>query len=86
MKNPFIQVSTAASLLRAAVFTLGHFCIDIMVISSITGADMATSTLASMIGPVMNGLWFLIIDRVWSSAHAKDEAIHNFERNQYART
>ena len=76
MKNMFIQVSTAASLLRAAVFTIGHFCIDVMVISSITGADMTTSTLASMIGPLMNGLWFLIIDRVWSSAHAMDESQH----------
>ena len=79
MKNLFIQVSTTASLLRASVFTLGHFCIDVMVISSITGADMTASTLASMIGPVMNGLWFLIIDRVWSSAHAKDESQHQYK-------
>ena len=78
MKNLFIQVSTVASVLRASVFTLGHFCIDVMVISSITGADMAISTLASMVGPIMNGIWFLIIDRMWSSAHSKDESQHQF--------
>lgn len=76
MFKKLIEVSATASLLRAGIFTAGHFCIDVFVIALITGAAIETATVASLVGPVVNGLWFLIIDRVWSSMHAEDEAQH----------
>lgn len=76
MLKTLIQVSTLASTLRTVIFTTGHFLIDIFVISTVTGADLQTSTLASVIGPLANGLWFFVIDRLWSSMHAKDELQH----------
>lgn len=71
-----IEVSLFATLLRTGIFTAGHFFIDIVVISSVTGSSLATSTIAALIGPITNGVWFFCIDRVWSALHAKDEAQH----------
>lgn len=80
MIKQLIEVSTTATILRTLIFTGGHFLIDILVISSVTGAPLETATLASVLGPVLNGIWFFIIDRVWSSLHAKDENQHTFAR------
>lgn len=55
--------------------------IDIMVISNVTGTDLGTATTAAMIGPIVNGLWFFTIDRVWSTLHAKDEVQHLVNAN-----
>lgn len=71
-----IEVSTSASFLRTAIFTSGHFFIDIFVISMITGASLGTASLASLIGPTLNGIWFFFIDKTWSALHAKDELQH----------
>lgn len=76
MLRKFIQVSTEATLLRTTVFTVGHFLIDVFVIAWITNSPIETASLAAVVGPAINGIWFFIIDRVWSSLHAADESQH----------
>lgn len=75
MFNKLWEVSISASTLRAFIFTLGHFIIDVFVIASITGAAIGTATLASLIGPSINGAWFWVIDRWWSQKHANSEIL-----------
>ena len=69
------EVSAGATTLRTAIFTSGHFCIDVFVIATITGAGFGTATVASLIGPVLNGVWFWLIDRWWSQRHADSEKL-----------
>lgn len=76
MINKLIQVSVSATTLRTLIFTTGHFFIDIVVISTVTGAPIGLAGLASIIGPIINGMWFWTIDRLWSQAHANDELQH----------
>lgn len=73
MFNKLWEVSVSATTIRAAIFTTGHFLIDIFVISWITGATIQTATLASLVGPILNGFWFWLIDRWWSQKHADSE-------------
>jgi uncharacterized membrane protein len=69
MLNKFSEVSTSASLMRTLLFTVGHFFIDVFVISTITGAPIEVATTAALIAPAINGLWFYFIDRTWSNTH-----------------
>ena len=67
------EVSASATTIRTAIFTSGHFLIDVFVIAGITGASVGTATLASLVGPAINGAWFWVIDRWWSQRHANSE-------------
>jgi uncharacterized membrane protein len=67
------EVSASATTIRTGIFTAGHFTIDVFVIAWITGAPIGTATLASIIGPALNGIWFWLIDRWWSQRHADSE-------------
>lgn len=79
MLKKLIEVSWTSTALRTAIFTAGHFLIDVIVIASVTGTALATATLASLIGPAANAAWFFVIDRAWSALHAKDESQHGGE-------
>ncbi len=81
MNNPLIQVSVAATTLRTLVFTLGHFVIDTFVIATITGAPIEVAGLAGLVAPMVNGVWFWILDRWWSQRHADDERQHLVMQN-----
>lgn len=73
-----ISIGPWSSLLRAAIFTCGHFVIDVFVISWITGAPIELAGLAALVGPIINGVWFWTFDRMWSTMHQADESQHRF--------
>jgi uncharacterized membrane protein len=73
MLNKLWEVSVSATTLRTAIFTVGHFIIDVFVIASITGASVGVATAAGLVGPLINGVWFWLIDRWWSQKHADAE-------------
>ena len=62
-------VETASTNLRTVIFTLGHFLIDITVVSLVTGAPLALSGLAGLVSPLATGVWFWLMDRLWSGSH-----------------
>jgi uncharacterized membrane protein len=66
-------VSASATTLRTAIFTVGHFFIDFYVISAVTGASVEQATIASLIAPAMNGVWYWILDRFWTQTHMYKE-------------
>jgi uncharacterized membrane protein len=65
-----LQNSIAGTNLRTAVFTSGHFFIDFFVITLVTGATIGQATLASFIAPLINGVWYWLLDRLWSTSNA----------------
>lgn len=73
----FTGVETSSTNLRTVVFTLGHFMIDVVVVSLITGAPLALSGLAGLASPLATGVWFWVMDRLWSSKH--DRVHHGSE-------
>jgi uncharacterized membrane protein len=67
------QVSAFATTVRTIIFTVGHFFIDFYVISTITGASVGEATLASLVAPALNGVWYWILDRFWTQTHLERE-------------
>lgn len=73
MLNKLWEVSISATTIRTGIFTTGHFMIDVFVISMIAGAPIERATAASLLGPLLNGVWFWFIDRWWTQKHADNE-------------
>lgn len=77
MIRNLITISKQSSLARAGLFTSGHFLVDTVVISTITGAPIELAGLAAFVGPIINGCWFYILDRWWSEKHERDPTQHS---------
>lgn len=67
------ELSNSASIIRAIVFTAGHILIETIVISRITGARIELAGTAAIVGPLVSGTWYWLIDRWWTKRHADVE-------------
>jgi uncharacterized membrane protein len=54
------------TLLRTLVYTLGHFLIAAGCVMYFTGADFISSVTDAVVEPIINGVWFFILDRLWT--------------------
>lgn len=62
-------ITRRASALRTVIFTTGHFFIDFFTIVTVTGSTVEAAAQASIIAPVLNGCWYYLLDRSWTSLH-----------------
>lgn len=55
------------SLLRTAVYTIGHFLIAAMCVMYFTGAPFYIAITDAIVEPLLNAVWFFALDRLWTS-------------------
>ena len=67
-----IQVIIKTSLGRALIYTSGHIIIAMSVVSVLTGASLFESGLVALIEPTINGAWYFILDKLWTSKGIND--------------
>ena len=65
--NKITNKSIRISLYRALIYTCGHILIAITCNRLITNASLELATLDAIIEPVINGVWFFVLDRFWFS-------------------
>ncbi len=53
------------SLLRTAVYTLGHFLIAAACVMYFTGAPFMVAITNAVVEPILNAVWYFILDRFW---------------------
>jgi len=53
------------SLFRTLIYTIGHFIIAATCVMYITGADFATAMTDAIVEPLLNAVWFFVLDRLW---------------------
>ena len=70
VKN-FTSIGAKQTTLRSVVFALGHFVVDIAVISLVTDATSTQATLAASLSPVLNTIWYWILDYFWTNLYNK---------------
>ena len=51
---------------RAIVYTIGHIVIAMTCNRLITGADWALAGVDALVEPMVNGVWYYMLDRLWS--------------------
>ena len=56
-----------SSLARAIIYTLGHIIIAMTCNRLITGADLELAAVDALVEPLINGVWFYLLDRMYTS-------------------
>jgi len=55
-----------SSMTRAVVYTIGHILIAATCNFFITGAQFHLATVDAIVEPLINGVWYYILDKTWS--------------------
>ena len=56
----------STSLGRAFIYTLGHILIAMTCNRLITGADWKLAGVDAIVEPLINGVWYYVLDKSWS--------------------
>ena len=59
-----------SSLTLALIYTAGHICIAMTVVSMLTGASLFEAGLVALIEPSINGVWFYMLHKSWKHFNA----------------
>lgn len=54
------------TLLRTVIYTVGHFLIAAACVMYLTGADFTAAITDAIVEPLMNAVWYFMLDRIWS--------------------
>ena len=54
-----------SSVALAIIYTLGHVCIAMIVVSTMTGASLWEAGAVALIEPSINGVWFYVLHTGW---------------------
>ena len=54
------------SLGLAVIYTIGHICIAMAVVSIVTGANFWESGAVALIEPAINGVWFYSLHKIYT--------------------
>lgn len=60
------------SLGLAIIYTLGHICIAMIVVSVVTGSSFWESGLVALIEPAINGVWFYSLHKIYTLLKGKN--------------
>ena len=61
------KLIAGSSVTLAIIYTLGHICIAMTVVSVMTGASLWEAGAVALIEPSINGVWYYTLDKLWSS-------------------
>ena len=65
------RIIKGSSLTLALIYTLGHICIAMTVVSLLTGASLWEAGLVALIEPSINGVWFYVLLSTWKKLYDK---------------
>ena len=55
------NVIKGSSFALAVIYTIGHICIAMTVVTVLTGASLWEAGLVALVEPTINGIWFYIL-------------------------
>ena len=65
------RIIKGSSLMLALIYTLGHICIAMIVVTTLTGASLWEAGLVALIEPSINGVWFYVLHSTWKKLYGK---------------
>ena len=60
------NVIKGSSFALAIIYTIGHVCIAMTVVTVLTGASLWEAGLVALVEPTINGVWYYLLDKIWS--------------------
>tara|TARA_B100001250_G_C19386807_1_gene608729 strand:+ start:189 stop:428 length:240 start_codon:yes stop_codon:yes gene_type:complete len=65
IQGAFNKLLTSSSLGLAIIYTLGHICIAMIVVTILTGASLWEAGAVALIEPSVNGVWFYMLHKTY---------------------
>ena len=65
IQNAFKKIMTSSSVGLALIYTLGHICIAMTVVTVLTGASLWEAGSVALVEPTINGVWFYVLHSGW---------------------
>ena len=65
IQGAFMKILTGSSLTLALIYTLGHVCIAMTVVTILTGASLWEAGTVALVEPAINGVWFYVLHTGW---------------------
>ena len=65
IQGAFMKILTGSSLTLALIYTLGHVCIAMTVVTLLTGARLWEAGTVALVEPAINGVWFYVLHTGW---------------------
>ena len=59
------------SLIRTAIYTIGHFAIAITVLMLVADVSFKVALTDAIVEPIANSVWYFILDKWWASRPKK---------------
>ena len=59
------------SLIRTAIYTIGHFAIAITVLMLVADVSFKVALTDAIVEPIANSIWYFILDKWWASRQKK---------------
>ena len=57
--------SFRGTFLRTVIYTIGHFFIAASTTMYFTGADFYTAMTNAIVEPILNAVWYFVLDAIW---------------------
>ena len=65
IQGAFKKLLTSSSLGLAVIYTLGHICIAMIVVTILTGASLWEAGAVALVEPSINGVWFYMLHKTY---------------------
>ena len=62
------KLITGSSVTLPLIYTIGHICIAMTVVSVLTGASLWEAGAVALIEPSINGVWFYVLHSLWKKS------------------
>ena len=66
-----VYSNNKGSLLRTAIYTIGHFAIAISVLMLVADVSFSVALTDAIVEPIANSIWYFILDKWWTSKSKK---------------
>ena len=71
------KLITGSSVGLALIYTLGHICIAMTVVTLLTGASLFEAGAVALIEPSINGVWFYLLHKIWFRMFMKNGIVES---------
>lgn len=59
------------TIFRTLIYTIGHFCIAASTTMYFTGADLYSAMTNAVVEPLLNSIWYFVLDSMLASKTSK---------------
>jgi uncharacterized membrane protein len=67
------ELLIGSSAARAVIYTIGHVIIAMTCNNLITGAEWKLAAADAIVEPLINGVWYFMLDKFWTSLANKNK-------------